>query len=258
MSGDIGIPFVLQLKDVSLINCYYSSFYISIIRFQGVNAMHLTDFEGIAQSIENAHLYQYVTNGNPSLELTDHPMYIQPLTHVLDGNVQIIDNAVQIVDETEQNLGSTQQIVDHSIQVIETNGTVLNNKRQGVDNEVQVTSSSCHILNKLPIVDSNVRIVTSNGQLLRNEGQIMKNIQIADNSIKILNSNGQLIDKNVQIADSNMENSIKMETDLNEMETKGVVNFIYEVVYPEQLNLKVCLIFDNNLEYFKLNTNDSF
>lgn len=207
--------------------------------------MHLTDFEGIAQSIENAHLYQYVTNGSPSLELIDHPVYIQPLTHVLDGNVQIIDNAVQIVNEREENLSSTQQILDHSIQVIETNETVSNNKRQVVDNGVQVTSNNCHIIDKCPIVDSNVRIVTSNGQLLRNEGQIIKNIQIADNSLKI-------IDKNVQVAGSNIENSIKMETDLNEMETKGVVNFIYEVVYPEQLNLKVCLIFDNSLESFKV------
>lgn len=241
MSGDIGIPFVLQLKDVS-IELLLSIFFTISSVFQGVNAIHLTDFEGIAQSIENAHLYQYVTNGAPTLESIDHPMYIQPLTHVIDGNVQIIDNAVQIVDETEQNHDGTHHIIDHSIQVIETNGAVLSNKRQVVDNAVQVTSSNCHIIDKQPIVDSNIRIITSNEQLLRNDGQIIKNLQLADSNIEILNSNGQIIDKNVQVADNNIEKSIKMETDLNEMETKGVVNFIYEVVYPEQLNLKVRFI----------------
>lgn len=209
--------------------------------------MDLTDLEEITQAIENGHLYQYITTEDSQLvEEAEHEMYItQPLTQIIDNNVQIINNGIQILDETNQVVDSNLQVgLDNGldVQVVASDSPIMN--EQHIDN-MQIVNNSYQIIeNSSGPVENGVQILTSNGHILSNEGQIIENLSILDKNVKILDTKNQIINKNIQKFDNNIKSSIKMETDLNETETKGgVINFIYQVVYPEQLNLQVCFKF---------------
>lgn len=209
--------------------------------------MDLTDLEEITQAIENGQLYQYITTDDSQLvEEAEQEMYItQPLTQIIDNNVQIINNGIQILDETNQVVDSNLQIgLDNGldVQVVASNSTIFN--EQQIDN-MQIVNNRYQIIdNSSGPVENGVQILTSNGQILSNQGQVIENLRILDKNVKISNIKNQTISKNVQKFDNNIKSSIKMETDLNETETKGgVINFIYQVVYPEQLNLQVSFKF---------------
>lgn len=206
-----------------------------------MNAIHLTDFEGLTQSIEDSNFFRSLTNDSSFVEQVEQQICIQPVTHILDNTVQLIDNGVQIVQDNVQVLDNNVQIIDNTGHILDENVQIVDSSGKIVENERQLVNNSIQLLN------NNMQIVTSDGQILDN------NIHIVDNNVKIVNGDVQIINKNIHV-DNNMGSDVKMDVGLNDTEPKGLVNFIYEVVYPEQLNLKVSL----NLINYNLMNHKSF
>lgn len=185
--------------------------------FQGVNAIHLTDLDGITQSAEDSKLFQYF--GNDQIEQT---MCVEPVPQLIDNSV-LMDNNVRIVDDTVQILGDGVQIVDNYLQVIDTSGKVFDKNIQIVNSTGHIIDGNAHVINeKRNVVDSNYQILnvgqTFNKQLLQTNQKKTKFATVANNNVK-------------------------MDVETSDVDCKEVINVLYEVVYPEQLNLKVLYYF---------------